>query len=104
MGVTLGQSGWDGWQMAGVALTFVVVEIVENVTYPRIVGDQVKLPPVLVIFAVLLGGKLMGVLGVFIAVPAFAVARVAVRFWLHGPIAPDSDGESAALPRRQRAV
>ncbi len=104
MGLALGQSGWDGWQMAGVALTFVVVEIVENVTYPRIVGDQVKLPPVLVIFAVLIGGKLMGVLGVFIAVPLFAVARVAVRFWLHGAVSPDSDGEPAALPRRRRTL
>ena len=104
MGLALGQSGWDGWQMAGVALTFLVVEIVENVTYPRIVGDQVKLPPVLVIFAVLIGGKLMGVLGVFIAVPAFAVARVAVQFWLHGARATDSDGEPAALPRRRRTL
>ncbi len=103
MGVSLGQTGWDGWQMAGIGLTFLVVEIIENVTYPRIVGDQVKLPPVLVIFAVLIGGKLMGVLGVFVAVPAFAVARVAVNFWLSGKVIPDSESESTPLSPRKRA-
>lgn len=98
MGVSLGQSGWDGWQMAGIGLTFLVVEIIENVTYPRIVGEQVKLPPVFVIFAVLFGGKLMGVLGVFVAVPAFAVARVAVNFWLRDRANRDSGEEAASLP------
>jgi predicted PurR-regulated permease PerM len=80
--MAISQAGFDGWLIAGVLATFVAVELIENVLYPRIVGNRVKLPPALVIFAVLLGGKLMGILGVFIAVPAFAVARVAVLFWL----------------------
>ena len=34
------------------------------------------------IFAVLLVGKLLGVIGVFIAIPVFAVGRVLFTFWL----------------------
>jgi len=37
-----------------------------------------------VIFALLAGGELFGVLGLLIAVPATAVGRVLVSFWWKG--------------------
>ena len=82
LGMALSQSGWNGWLIAGVGLTFAAVELIENMLYPSLVGSRVRLPPAMVIFAVLLGGKLLGVVGVFLAVPTFAVARVAFAFWL----------------------
>jgi len=78
------QPGWDGLLVAGIVLTFAVTEIIESsILSPRIIGNRVQLAPALVIFAVLLGGKLLGVIGVFIAIPAVAVGRVLITFWLH---------------------
>jgi len=80
----VGQAGFDGWLLGGIALTFVIGELLESsILAPRIIGDRVQLPPALVIFAVLLGGKLLGVIGVFIAIPVFAVGRVLFGFWLY---------------------
>ena len=44
-----------------------------NVIGPKILGDSTGLPPIWVMFAILIGGGLMGVVGMFIGVPAFAV-------------------------------
>lgn len=74
----------SGWLIGGVLVTFLVVEFIESsILSPRIIGDRVRLAPALVIFAVLIGGKLMGVIGVFIAIPVFAVGRELFGFWLH---------------------
>jgi predicted PurR-regulated permease PerM len=84
LATAVSQGGWDGWLIAGIAATFLVVEIIESsILSPRIIGDRVHMPPALVIFAVLLGGKLLGIIGVFIAIPVFAVGRVLLGFWLH---------------------
>lgn len=48
---------------------------------PLLVGDRIGLHPVLVIFAVLAGGQLFGVLGVLLALPVAAVLAVALRHW-----------------------
>ena len=54
-----------------------------NILSPKLVGDRVHLHPVWVIFAVLAGGRLFGVVGVFLSVPAAAVIGVLTRFALH---------------------
>jgi predicted PurR-regulated permease PerM len=80
----ISQSGWDAWLITGVALTFLVCELIESsILSPRIIGNRVQLPPALVIFAVLLGGKMFSIIGVFIAIPVFAVGRVLFQFWLN---------------------
>lgn len=79
-GVT--QSGWDSYLILGIVATFLVTEFIESsILSPRIIGDRVRLNPALVIFAVLLGGKLWGVLGVFIAIPVVAVGKVVLAYW-----------------------
>ncbi len=45
---------------------------------PRLVGERIGLHPVMVIFALLAFGKLLGFFGVVIALPASAVLRVAL--------------------------
>ncbi|HTH98047.1 MAG TPA: AI-2E family transporter, partial [Stellaceae bacterium] len=47
---------------------------------PKLVGDQVGLHPVWIIFALLAAGALLGVLGVLIAVPLAAIIGVLTRF------------------------
>ncbi|SES95264.1 Predicted PurR-regulated permease PerM [Natronincola peptidivorans] len=48
---------------------------------PKILGDSVGLRPFWIIFAIVVGGKLAGVLGMFLGVPIFAIFRLlVVRF------------------------
>lgn len=52
---------------------------------PRIVGERVGLSPLVVILAIFAGGKLFGLLGIFLAVPMAAVFKVlgrALHQWL----------------------
>lgn len=54
---------------------------------PKVVGDKVGLSPLSVILAIFAFGKLLGLLGVFLAVPFAAIFRVAMRYghrWLLG--------------------
>lgn len=79
-GVT--QSGWDSYLMLGIAATYLITEFVESsFLSPWLIGDRVRLNPALVIFAVLLGGKLWGVVGIFIAIPVVAVGKVMLAYW-----------------------
>jgi predicted PurR-regulated permease PerM len=58
----------------------VVIHLVEaNIVSPLVMANKVKLPPVLTIMAVLVIGKLLGPLGLLIAVPTLAVLMVIVR-------------------------
>lgn len=81
--IGISQGGWDPGLMAGIAATYTIGEFIESsILTPKLVGTKVQLPPVIVIFAVLLGGKLLGLIGIFIAVPIFATARAIVEEWL----------------------
>jgi predicted PurR-regulated permease PerM len=58
----------------------IVVHLIEgNVVSPYIMSKQVDLPPVLTIVFVLIIGKLLGPLGLLVAVPGLAVLMVIVR-------------------------
>jgi predicted PurR-regulated permease PerM len=63
-------------------LMLVVVTILQqidaNIINPKIVGDSLKISPLLVIFAVTLGGAYFGVLGMFLAVPVIAVIKLII--------------------------
>jgi predicted PurR-regulated permease PerM len=54
-------------------------QIDANILTPRIVGSSVGLPPLWVIFAILLFGGLMGVVGMLIGVPLFALLFAMAR-------------------------
>jgi len=61
----------------GVAGVFAFVQAIEGmVITPRVVGDNIGLHPVAVIFAVLLGGELFGITGMILGVPGVAVLNV----------------------------
>jgi predicted PurR-regulated permease PerM len=65
------------------ALFLTVLRVVEDyVIYPRLIGRDIHLHPLVVILAVLAGVELDGIAGIFIAVPVVAVATVAGRHWL----------------------
>lgn len=55
---------------------FVISNLILNFVYPKVVGDAVRLPPILVIVAFIAGFSLAGILGMFIAVPVAATVRI----------------------------
>ena len=75
---------FDDWtRIAIVAVIFVVGQFLEgNFLTPKLVGDRVGLHPVWVIFALLAGGLLFGLVGVLLAVPVAAFVGVLIRFTL----------------------
>ena len=60
---------------------FVISNVILNFVYPKIVGDAVKLPPLLVIVAFIAGFSLAGILGMFVAVPIAAGMRILFDFF-----------------------
>ena len=67
--------------LAGVIGTFTIAQFLEGtVLTPKLVGDQIGLHPVVVIFAIAAGGQLFGFFGILLALPAAAVLSVLVRF------------------------
>ncbi len=56
-------------------LVFIIIwqQIEGNLIYPRVVGKNVGLPPLLVIAAVIVGSALDGMLGILVAIPMFSV-------------------------------
>ena len=55
---------------------FVISNVILNIVYPKVMGDAVKLPPLLVIVAFIAGFSWAGVLGMFVAVPIAATLRI----------------------------
>lgn len=65
------------WYPVGVIILYWLVQILEgNFITPRIVGSQVNINALAVIFGLLAGGQLWGVAGMVIAVPVLAVIKV----------------------------
>jgi len=59
-----------------VGLYFVVSNVILNFVYPKVMGDAVRLPPLLVIVALIAGFSWAGILGMFVAVPLAATLRI----------------------------
>lgn len=54
-----------------------------NILGPYILGDAVGLPTLWVMFAIIVGGSLFGIVGMFAGVPAFAVIYTLIRQWTY---------------------
>lgn len=78
--LTLAQFG-DMTKIIEVIAVFVIGQFVEgNFLTPKLVGDNIGLHPVWVMFALLAGGVLLGFLGLMIAVPVAAIIGVLSRY------------------------
>lgn len=75
----LGGDG-SGFHAFLVIILGVVIHLIEgNVVAPLLMSKRVELPPVLTIMSVLVVGKLLGPVGLLVAVPLLAVIMVVVR-------------------------
>ena len=56
----------------------ILQQIDANIINPKILGNSLKISPLLVIFAVTVGGAYFGVLGMFLAVPVVTIFKVII--------------------------
>jgi len=65
-----------------ILIAYVIIQQLESqFLVPKILGKAVGLSPVIIILALLIGAKLMGILGVIIAVPVAAAIAVLIQEW-----------------------
>ena len=60
-------------------VVIILQQLDANIINPKIVGNALKLSPILVIFSVTLFGAYFGVLGMFLAVPLIAIIKILVN-------------------------
>ncbi len=66
-----------------VVIAFIVIQQLENyVLAPFILGGTVGLNPLLIIFSIIAGGELAGIVGIFLAVPTLVVIVNIIKFIL----------------------
>ena len=64
-------------QALGIAIAYIAIpNFYLNFIYPKVVGDAVRLPPILIIVALIAGFSWGGILGMFVAVPIAATLRI----------------------------
>src|SRR5690606_1617199 len=80
-----------------VGAVLVYQQIENNIIQPRVLSGRLKVPPVLTLIAILVGGKLLGVLGVILAIPVAGMLPVLERIWIT-----QGEGEANAAPPERR--
>ena len=91
--VLLAATVGPGAVLAALLLYFLVQQVENNFFVPKIQGDAVQLHPAAVVFAIIIGASLAGLLGAVLALPVTAAFRDVVRY-LFRRLSPD---EPAAL-------
>ncbi|MDQ3221217.1 MAG: AI-2E family transporter, partial [Acidobacteriota bacterium] len=73
--------GGGVWNVAAVLGVFIAVQSLEGyILTPKILGGRLNLHPMAVFLSLLIGGKLFGLLGVILAIPAIAIGKVFFKF------------------------
>lgn len=71
----------SAWYAVGVIAVFAVVQFLEgNFITPRITGSKVSINALAAIIALVLGGKILGIAGMILAVPAIGVLKIMLAY------------------------
>lgn len=74
----------SGWYAIAVICLYAVVHFIEgNIVSPRIMGHNVSVNALAAIVGLLLGGKILGIAGMIMAVPAIGMLRIMLSFSPH---------------------
>ncbi len=73
--------------VAFIGLFLLLQQIEGNLIYPKVVGAHIGLPGMWVLFAVAVGGELMGISGMFLMIPLASVAYTLMGEWANARIA-----------------
>ena len=73
-----------GWQQALIMAIVVIVlqQIDANIINPRITSSSLKVSPLLIMFAVTIGGAYFGILGMFLAAPIFTLIKIILEDYI----------------------
>ncbi|WP_089751062.1 AI-2E family transporter [Candidatus Frackibacter sp. WG13] len=67
----------------GVVVLYLIVQQLESsLISPKIVGDKVGLHPIIIIFSLLVGGELLGIIGMLLAVPIAGIIKVIINHFI----------------------
>lgn len=81
--VALVQFGFDPLPLGLITMVFLIGQTLDGLFLtPHLVGGRIGLHPAWVMFALMAGGALFGLVGILLAVPAAAVIAVLVRYAL----------------------
>lgn len=65
-----------------IIVVIILQQIDANIINPNIIGQSLKVSPLLVIFAITVGGAYFGMLGMFLAVPAIAIVKILIEDYI----------------------
>ena len=70
-----------GWQQALILLVVITIvqQIDANIINPKITGTSLEISPLLVVFAVAIGGAYFGIIGMFVAVPITVLLKLMIE-------------------------
>lgn len=81
----------------------VAVQIVEgNVIGPRVLGESMGLNGFWIMFSIIVMGALLGVTGMLVAAPLFAVLRILIKNWIYRKSHDTREGEAELLASMER--
>lgn len=83
--ITLITSGLSKTIVMFIAIV-ILQQIDANVINPKIIGDSLKISPLLVILAVTIGGAYFGIIGMFLGVPIAAVLKILVNDYIDSKV------------------
>ena len=70
-------------QAVWTAIIIIILQQIDaNIINPKIVGNSLRLSPILIIFAVTVGGAYFGFLGMFLSVPIIAVLKILLQDYI----------------------
>lgn len=64
-------------------VVIIIQQIDANIITPRIIGQSLKISPLLVMFSIMIGRAYFGILGMFLAVPVIAVIKILVEDYIN---------------------
>lgn len=69
------------WMLVKLAIVWAIVQFLEgNFISPNVMGKTMKTHPLTIMFVLLVAGKLFGLFGVILGIPAYALLQVIVKF------------------------
>lgn len=80
-----------------VATYFAIQQLENHIVVPNVLGASVNLPPVLILAGTVVGASLGGVLGIFLAAPVLATARLFFRYVFSKLLEPLPDANSTHI-------
>jgi predicted PurR-regulated permease PerM len=70
-------NGNDPIKIVYIVIAFAIIQLIDNILLqPVVLSKSVNLHPLIIVFAVLIGGQLFGILGMLLAVPTAGIIKV----------------------------